>query len=234
MRKKLLVVLGLALLLTQTGLAAAAPQSFTIQVQASGQMVTPPTKAMLWVGVNAEGLTAKEALDHSKEVTEQLLELFSQYTSPELIKTSEFTMYQNERWNEELNRFTTEDFTVRHVYEVHILDLDSVAAFLDDATQAGANIIYGLQYGVHDHHTAKELAFKKAMEEAWWKARVIAEANGAQNLVLEAVEEASYSYGSEYVSAVDMAAKEAGTLIPGQLQITATLNATFRAFVSEE
>lgn len=234
MRSKLSLVLILMLLLAHSSLAAAsASEGFTIQVQATGVMVAAPSKAQLWIGVQSTRDRAKEALDSNNEIVQYLLNAFSKYTSPELIKTSEFSMYQNEQWHDELRRFTTQDYTVRHVFEVHLLDLDKVTSLLDDATQAGANIIYGLQYGVADYHQPKEEAFKKAMEEAWWKARIIAASSSAHQLVLEAVEETTYTYGGEY-SLADLRGEAAETVKPGQLQVTATVIATFRAFPSEQ
>lgn len=233
MRRSVLLMLALVLLLAYPAQAGASPESFTIQVRTSGAVMVAPTKAQLWVGAKSDGPSAEEALAASHAVVERLLEVFSRYTPAEQVKTSEFTMYQNEQWDEETRQFVPEGFSVRHVFEVHILDLNTVASFLDEATQAGANIIYGLQYGVQDHHPAKEQAFKTAMKEAWWKAQVIAEANQAQGLVLESVEEVDY-YGSEYSTGeLEMEAGQGSTFAPGQLQITAAISATFRAYLPE-
>ncbi|HAN95490.1 MAG: SIMPL domain-containing protein [Limnochordia bacterium] len=234
MRRSVLLMLTLVLLLTFTAAASASPRSFTIQVQASGVVTVPPTKAQLWVGAKSDGQTAQEALGQSNEAVERLLEVFSKYTAPELVKTSEFTMYQNEQWDEETGQFVPTGFSVRHVFEVQILDLTRVAAFLDEATQAGANIIYGLSYGVQDYRRPKEEAFKRAMDEVWWKAGIIAEANSAQELILEAVEE-TYYYGTDYSSmGLEAMSAQEGSFAPGQLQITATVSATFRAYLPEE
>lgn len=234
MRLRVLSVLALVLLLAQSAVASTIPESFTIQVQASGMVIVAPTKAQLWVGAKVDGETAEEALNSSNEVMGRLVEVLSQYTSPDLVKTSEFSMYQNETWDDETGQFIPVGFSVRHVFEVHILDLDSVAPFLDEATKAGANVIYGLQYGVQNYRPHKADAFRTAMDEAWWKARIIAEANSAQELVLESVEE-TYYYGSEYAGmGMEQMAQRDGSFVPGQLQITAAVTATFRAYLPEE
>ena len=104
MRLRVLSVLALVLP-SPSRLWPAIPESFTIQVQASGMVMVAPTKAQLWVGAKVDGETAEEALNSSNEVMGRLVEVLSQYTSPDLVKTSEFSMYQNETWDDETGQF---------------------------------------------------------------------------------------------------------------------------------
>lgn len=235
MQRKGWVVLTLVVLLLTvfSGFAGAAPNTFTIKVQASGIVRVAPTKAQMWIGAKTDGATAEETLISSNATIQELIEIVSAFTSPELIKTSEFNMYQRERWDEETQQSIPEGFTVRHVFEVQILDLTKVAAFLDRATAAGANIIYGLQYGVQDSRPPREEAFRRAMEEAWWKAGLLADANSAGDLALENVEE-TYFYGTEYeMGGMGAGLEAADSFMPGQLQVTVNLLATFRAQLPE-
>ncbi|NMB02497.1 MAG: SIMPL domain-containing protein [Firmicutes bacterium] len=228
-RVSLVIALVVVLLTAFSGFASASSDSFTIKVQATGIVLVAPTKAQLWIGAKSDGATAEEALTSSNEVTQKLVEIFSEFTSPELIKTSEFNMYQNERWDDDIRQSVPDGFSVRHVFEVHILDLTKVAAFLDEVTQAGANIIYGLQYGVHDYRPAREDAFRRAMEDAWWKAAVLADANDTDNIKLESVEE-TYFYSTEYgTERIGQVGDGADAFMPGQLQVTVNIIATFRA-----
>ena len=165
----------------------------------------------------------------SNEVMAEIIAIVGKYTEPDLVRTSEFNMYQKERWDDLTGQSVPEGFTLRHVFEVQILDLKKVAPFLDEVTQAGANIIYGLQYGVQDNRTPREEAYKRALEEAWWKARLIAEANGARDLILEDVEEGYYYASSYEIEGISMTGGQLDSYMPGQLQISASLQATFKA-----
>jgi uncharacterized protein YggE len=230
MQRKVWISLILVVaLLAFSGIASASPESFTIQVQATGTVYVTPTKTQMWIGARTDGITAEETLTNSNKVMQDIIEVVSQFTSPDLVRTSEFNMYQNERWDDATQQSIPEGFTLRHVFEVQISDLAKVAPFLDQVTQAGANIIYGLQYGVTDNRTPREEAYKRAMEEAWWKANLLAAANGTDNLVLESVEE-SYYYGSTFdTEAVSVSEGPLNPLMPGQLQVAVTIQATFRA-----
>lgn len=228
-RRVLLVFILIVFLTAFPGFASASDDTFTVKVQATGHVRVPPTKAQMWIGAKTDGNTAKEALNSSNEVVQELIDVFSQFTSPELVKTSEFNMYQRERWDDETQQSIPEGFAVRHVFEVQILDLTHVANFLDLLTQAGANIIYGLQYGIQDYRAPREEAFKQAMEEAWWKAGILAEANSAENLVLENVEETQF-YGTDYGNeAIALESELGDSFMPGQLQVSVSVVATFRA-----
>lgn len=229
-RVSVVFTLVVVLLTAFSGFASAScDDTFRIRVQATGLVLVSPTKAQMWVGATTDGDTAQEALTRNNEVIEDLVEIFTEFTSPELIKTSEFNMYQRERWDEATRRSIPEGFTVRHVFEVQILDLKAVAPFLDEVTQSGANIIYGLQYGVQDYRPAREGAFKRAMEDAWWKAGILADANFADNLVLELVEE-TYQYGVEHGNEkMSLIEEKTDSFMPGQLQVSVHIQATFKA-----
>ncbi len=231
MQRKFWVVFTLVVVLLSpfTAFANAPVDTFTIKVQATGLVRVPPTKAQMWIGAKTDGITAEETLTLSNKVMQHIIEIVEDFTSPELIRTSEFNMYQKERWDDLKQQSIPEGFTLRHVFEVQILDLAKVAPFLDQATQAGANIIYGLQYGVQDYRTPREEAFKRAMEEAWWKAGLLADANGAGNLVLENVEETYFYAGDVEGDARGFAQEQLDSFMPGQLQISVNILATFRA-----
>lgn len=221
--------LVLVLLMSIMGVSNVSAEGFTIKVQGTGDVRVSPTKVQMWIGAQTDGDTAEIALAQSNETIQALIAVFSQFAPPEVIKTSEFNMYRRESWDEATRQLIPEGFTIRHVFEVQVLDLTKVAEFLDQATAAGANVIYGLQYGVQDYLTPKEEAFKRAMEDAWWKAGLLATANDSTNLVLESVEE-TYSYGPEYgAEGISAVTELADVFMPGQLKVSVTVNATFRA-----
>lgn len=231
MKRKFWTVLTLTLVLfaafTQASVKA---EPITIKVQGTGIVRLPPNKAQMWIGVQSEGETAEAALANNGQTVQSLLAVFAAYGPPDAIRASEFSMYQMERWDEKEQKSIPYGFNVRQVFEVQILDLAKLGTFLDGATSAGANIVYGLQYGVRDSRAAKEEAYTMAMGDAYWKAEILSRANNAKNLTLEAVEESFY-YGSDYATEDGNTLDHENLVVPGQLKVNVGITATFKADV---
>src|SRR5690554_7761448 len=132
----------------------------------------------MWIGVQTDAETASDALTENNRVVADLTEVFLKYTSPEVIKTSEFNLYRRERWDSESQSSVADGFTIRHVFEVAVYDLTAVAPLIDDVTNAEANIIYGLQYGLKDDDAARSAAYANAVKKAYRQAEALAEAAG--------------------------------------------------------
>ncbi|MGI6148584.1 MAG: SIMPL domain-containing protein [Firmicutes bacterium] len=203
--------------------------SFTIKVQANGDVRVTPDMAQLWIGVQTDADTASEALAQNNEVVAKLTEIFLKYTRPEVVKTSEFNLYRRERWDSVEQRSLPDGFTIRHVFEVAVFELEKVAPLIDEITAAGANIIYGLQYGVQDSSAARAQAYAHAVKNAQEQARALAEAAGGSTPILESLEE-TYYYGPMYAAEGGSGVSEHATaLMPGQLKISVAIEATFRS-----
>jgi uncharacterized protein YggE len=145
------------------------------------------------------------------------------------VKTSEFNLYRRERWDSETQRSVPDGFTIRHVFEVAVFDLEKVAQLMDDITAAGANIIYGLQYGLQEPSTARAEAYANAVAKAKEQAQALAEAAGGTTPVLEKLEE-TYYYGPVYAAEGGAGVSENATaFMPGQLKVSVSIEATFRS-----
>lgn len=232
MLRKVLGMLAVAVILASAvSVSAAEPEttSFTIKVQANGDVRVTPDMAQMWIGVQTDGDTASAALAENNRVVARLTEIFLQYSSPELVKTSEFNLYRRERWDSATQTSIPDGFTIRHVFEVAVFDLEKVGQLIDDVTAAGANVIYGLQYGLKDPSTARAQAYANAVARAKEQAQALAEAAGGTAPVLERIEE-TYYYGPTYAAEGGSGVSEHATaFMPGQLKISVAIDATFRS-----
>ena len=70
---------------------------------------------------------------------------------------------------------------------------------IDEVTEAGANIIYGLQYGVQNDDEARAQAYASAVAKAKRQAQALAAAAGGSSPVIERIEE-TYYYGPSYAA----------------------------------
>jgi uncharacterized protein YggE len=236
MLRKFFSILAIVVLLVSIPLASASADddsAFAIKVQATGDVRVTPDMAQIWIGVQTDAETASEALRENNRIVSQMTEIFLKYTKPEVVKTSEFNLYRRERWDSESQTSVPDGFTIRHVFEVAVFDLGAVASLIDEVTEAGANIIYGLQYGVQNDDEARAQAYASAVAKAKRQAQALAAAAGGSSPVIECIEE-TYYYGPSYAAEGGAGVSEQATaFMPGQLKITVSIDATFRSELTE-
>lgn len=220
--------LSALLLLVPTTASASAP--VTIEVQATGDVRITPDTAVVWLGLQQEGAEASQALRDSYEIVEQLIAIFKDYAPHDRIKTSEFYLYRSERWDHQTNQSLPGPFVVRHVFEVPVQELERAAQMIDEAVAAGANIIQNIQYGVKDNTAAWEDAYSRALEQAHWKAGLLAPQG--TTVRLRSITD-SYTSGPMFAAQGGAAVTDlADMFMPGQLKLAVTLNVVFEAVYS--
>ncbi|GEM_PF-1489384 len=230
--KQYLWWVGLLLLLFSTAAAAAAEQPVAIHVQAEGDVRMTPDVVVVWIGVQSEGDDASSALRSSYRIVEDITDIFLAYAPEERLKTSEFFLYRSEHWDPTGNTFVPGPFVVRHVFEVPVTELDRATEMIDRATLAGANVIQNIQYGVSDDTEAWELAYARALDNAWWKGQLLA----PEGTVLQLAE-----IRDTYLSLPRFAAQGGSDVtdlprmfMPGQMKLAVHLDVIFHAISSAE
>lgn len=225
-----LLVTAALLLCAASAAAANEPPDMAISLSVSGTTAMEPNMARIVLGVRADGVSAVEAMAEANKTGAAIVRAAQAFVEEESIKTVEFSLHRRERWNDEERRNVLIGFRAVHIYDIVITDLDGVAPLLDAAVSAGANEIRGIHYAAADTRAAEETAYKRALEEAWWKARLIADSSGFATVHLVDVEERSKAVLSGWSeSRAVMLADSAEAHTPGQLEITVDLRAIFRA-----
>jgi uncharacterized protein YggE len=114
-------------------------------------------------------------------------------------------------------------FTVTNIIEVTSSALGSIGSIIDAATQAGANSVQSLRFGIKDDEPLRAQALSSAAKEARAHAEAIA---GGLGLRLGAV---SYAQEGAQVIPVQTTAGAASAtpVIPGLVQVSATVTADF-------
>ena len=235
-------LLLITLLLAALPLAAqdgAFPQN-TIQVNGSGTAFGAPDIAYIEIGYEI----ADEDLNRAFEQTSTTLyairdAVLALDIASEDIQTSGLSLWVDERYTdygEEPQRF----YRLSNAFRLIIRDIERVADVIDASVQAGANNIYGLQYGIADTDALEEQARARAAADA--KARAanlaalfgntvgeplhISEFSGARNssVRLEALAMADAGIGSG----------GGGPIEAGQLSVRVDLSVTFHLLPAEE
>ncbi len=225
----LLVALGL--IGSSSGFAQA-NSPVVIVMQGSGDVRVTPDTMVVWMGVQWEGDAAVDALRGSYGVVAKITEIFKEYAPEDRIKTSEFYLYRSEGWDSSQNRSVVGPFVVRHVLEVPVRELELGAEMIDRAVDAGANVIQNIQYGVADDTEARKLAYERALEQARWKAAVVAPPG--TELVTAEIRD-SYTTGPMFGAQGGSAVYDLPSLyMPGQLKLAVNLEVVFHAVKTAE
>lgn len=212
--------------------AASLPR--TITVVGEGKVTIKPDIARANIGVEVMRKSVKEASDANKAALESVLDTLKQNGIEEKdIQTSGFSIYA-ERFGPEgpLPEDQT-NYRVSNNVSVVIRDLEKVGAILDAAIEAGANNIYGIEFGLDNTESAQAEARKEAVTNARAKAEELAELNGVTVGMVVSVSEVVGNNGGYYNASnftqLDRAMGGGGgtPVTPGELNLTMQLQVVY-------
>lgn len=156
---------------------AVAPEAQNaISVSGEGKVSAEPDMAEIIIGVESRAPTAKEAASqNSEDMNEVMAVLEGMGIAGEDIQTVDYSIrvemdYRGDEGPKVVG------YVVDNAVRVKVRDLDLVDDLLDQATEAGANNIYGITFTVEDPRPFQEQAREMAVAEARSKAGQLAEA----------------------------------------------------------
>jgi len=198
----------------------------TITVTGFGKASAQPNLAVLRLGVYTEAANATEALTRNSEIANAVIEeLVSLGISKDNIETCRFSLSP---------KYSRDGliigFEVLHMLQVSTSQLDLVGRIIDQAVSAGANRVDAVYFTFTEEKAAelKELARRRAAEDARLKAEVIAQSLGVRVVgVMSATEE---TFTSPYRFKVEIA--ETPTPVtpimpPSEVEVTVLLRVVF-------
>lgn len=177
----------LAVLLTLIASSAALTQeqparlARTVTVSAAGQVSAEPDIARISTGVVSEAATAREALTRNSAAMAALIAGLKENGIDEKdIQTSSFSI--DPRYNNPLEGQTAmiTGYRVLNQVEVTARNLDRLGEVMDALVVLGANQMNGLTFDVSKAETLKDGARKDAIANALRRAKLYAEAAGAE------------------------------------------------------
>jgi uncharacterized protein YggE len=153
----------------------------TVTVSAAGQVSAEPDMARISTGVVTEAATAREALTRNSSAMAKLIAgLKDNGIDAKDIQTSSFSI--DPRYNNPLEGQTAviTGYRVANQVEVTARDLERLGEVMDSLVVLGANQMNGLTFDVSKAETLKDDARKEAIANALRRAKLYAEAAGAQ------------------------------------------------------
>jgi uncharacterized protein YggE len=229
---------------TNIGDMAATP---LVRVNISETLRTPPDEASLTVGTQAKAPTATAAVAANKVKTERLLATIRSAGIRERdIQTQGIQLQPDYRWDTVpggRGRQTLIGYVAGNSIQIKTRDIDGLTKLLDMLTTAGADTVYGPNFGISDPAPLRREARVRAMARGAAEASEYARNNGYTSVRLLSVEEGTSYRGTDIIvtgsrimnaSAPPPPPPPAperggdGIVAPGQLETGVALNLLYR------
>jgi uncharacterized protein YggE len=154
-----------------SGSAAASSDSNSqmqgISVSGQGQASAAPDVAVLGLGVSAKAATVKAANSQAQEGMSDLLDsLESNGVQEKDIQTTSFSIYPEYDYRN--NEQILTGYRVSHMLQVKVRDIDKVGEVIDDAVEAGGDLIQvqTISFTIDDTTALRSEARQKAVADA--------------------------------------------------------------------
>ena len=254
---KSLKIIGFSALLMQPAMAAAqqAPAAGIaemantplVRVNIAESLRTPPDEASMTVGTQAKAPTATAAVAANKSKTEKLLATIRAAGIRERdIQTQGIQLQPDYRCDNVPNgqgRQTLVGYIASNSVQIKTRNIDSLTSLLDALTTAGADTVYGPNFGISDPSPLRKEARVRAMARGKDEATEYARNNGYASVRLLSVEEGSSYRGSDVIVTGSRIISPmapppppppaperdgGGIVAPGQLETSVSLNLLYR------
>lgn len=203
----------------------------TITANGSGQVFLTPDIAYITIGVRTDGSAAAEVLASNNEAADKLVQaLRASGIEARDIRTSNFSIYPQQQYDPQGRPTGEITYVVENSLYVTVRELDAIGDILDEAVQAGANSIYGIQFDVANKEQQLGAARKAAVDNARQVAEELAEAAGVSLGEVQAVTTSSGGYPGPIYGMGGAVAREAAASVPvqtGELSFTVDVTMVF-------
>jgi uncharacterized protein YggE len=229
--------IGLAMLLA-TGLVAAAcapmmapdgmPRRMaTVTVSGAGSVAAAPDMAEITTGVVTQAPTAAEALAANSQAMERLLQaLAGAGVAARDVQTTNISVSPQRRQPKAGQPPEITGYEVTNQVRVKVRELPRLGRVLDQQVGQGANLVYGIHFGLQDPTPLLDEARKRAMADARRKAELYAAAASLRVGRVVAVQEAGAALPRPEMTA-RAAMSGAVPVAPGEQEIAASVTVTF-------
>lgn len=240
MNSKLLFALGMVVALVliavsagQLSTAPAAPLNAaeaptrSLTVVGEGTASAKPDVARATIGVDTLARTIADATTQNNDKMNAVIaKLKSLGLADKDIQTSSYSINPERNVGKGPSSEIT-GYRVSNMVMVTIRDLDKVGAILDQATQAGANNIFGVSFGIGDTSKLKSEARAKAMADAQVRADDLARLGGVARGDIISISEVVGSVPIPFGIAAGMGGGGEAPIEPGSLNVAVRIQVVY-------
>lgn len=225
--KKLIALILSLLLLAAPALAETAAPGATITVTGSASVSLEADYAQVSVGVSTKAATVEEATSQNGEAIRSVIAALTAYgIAEEDIATSSYSVHAE--YDYMTGKAVLSGYNVTNQLTVIIRDMEHIGATLDEATKAGANNIYNVEFCSTQSAEAQDEALTLAVQDAMRKAKLLAGAAGLTAGGIVSIEESSavhYTVATTFKAEARDAASN--VILPDDLTVSASVTIVF-------
>jgi uncharacterized protein len=203
----------------------------TITVLGEGTVATQPDVAQIQVGVEVTGDNAQEASAEAAGTMQAILDALKEVgIAAKDIQTSGYNIFVERPMTPDGTASGAVIYRVHNSVSVIVRDLDTVGDVLDAAIEAGANNIYGVNFGLDDPDEVMAEARSKAAEDALARAEELAGLHGVALGEVVSISEVISGMGIPAYDSVNVSlgmGSAAGPISPGEMKMTARLQVVY-------
>ena len=231
MSARLGLAVALLVALAASACVAVAPndgaprRASTVTVAGSGTVSATPDQAEITIGVVTQASTAAQALAANSQAMERLLQSLGNLgIGPRDIQTTNISVSPQRRAPKEGQPPEITGYEVSNQVRVKVRDLARLGQVLDRQVSQGANLVYGIHFGLQEPAPLLDEARKRAMADARRRADLYAAAEGLKVGRVLSVQEAGVTPPGP---APRIAMSAAVPVAPGEQEIQASVTVTF-------
>ncbi len=228
MRKSAAMVLASVVALAPLSLSA--EELRRLMVTGEATMDVAPDQAVISLGVRAQSKEAGEAMEQvSVRMNEVLAALRDSGIAAEDMQTDHISMHPI--WSQIREDGQSENaitgFEASNALTVRLTDIDTMGGVLDDVLRAGANEFRGLTFSYSEQDKAEDLLRTQAVEDAYRKARQLAEASGMALGPVRELRDGGAGGGGAPMMAMEMGRGKSVPVAPGTVSLSHSVSVVF-------
>jgi uncharacterized protein YggE len=154
----------------------------SISVTGIGEAAGTPDKAQISAGVQTQASSVPDSSRMNQAIVERIMQaLDKQGIDRKDVQTASYSIWPEQRYDQGgSGEMTIAGYNVSNVVNVTIKDINRVGEVLAAVTNAGANSIQGVNFGVKDTAALEQRARATAMADARARAEALAKLAGVE------------------------------------------------------
>jgi len=207
--------------------SAAQEPTCEITVTSGGAASAQPDMAQASIGVQVIAPSLAQATqENDAQMAAVIAKLKELGVADKDIQTTNYNIFPQRNFQNGKSGEIT-GYQVSDTVQVTIRDLSKISTILDQVTQAGANNIFGVTFGIQDRTKLQSEAIDKAVADAQARAEELAKASGVQLGDVESISQVVTPTPIPFGEATAQAAGSATPIQPGTVQVNAQVQISY-------